>query len=229
MPTSPTSLTPHSYQLVGEVSQAVIVRLSHRERAWASRGSLVSIEGAIRWHLEVPGGSGAAVGRMLAGEGLSLTRIQADGAGGTVVLSAGRPGKITPWSLEERGPVVCTRGSFLAALGDVRIEPTVARKAGAAFFGGAGVFLQKISGRGTVFVHGAGDFVQHELVGEGTIQVSTGNLAAFSEALEYNVVGVQGCRNILFGGEGLFMAHLRGTGTVLTQTLKRAELSSGRK
>lgn len=216
------------FEVTGEIAQAVTLRLARDERVWACRGAIVSLGDGVRWHLEIPGGAGAAVGRVLAGEGLSLTRIHAEREGAEVVLAAGTPGKITAWSLEEQGPVVCTRGSFLAALGEVSIVPTVTRRAGAALFGGAGFFLQRLSGKGTVFIHGAGDFVRHVLAEGESIQVSTGNLAAFAQSVDYDIVGVQGCRNIVFGGEGLFMARLKGPGPVLTQTLKRSLPSRSR-
>ncbi len=210
------------YEITGEIAQAATLTLHSGEKAWASRGALVSLDDGIGWHLEVPGGVGAAVGRAFAGEGLSLTRISSSKAGARVVLASGQPGKVIAWDLDAGGDVVCTRGSFLAATGDVEIIPTVAKRAGAALFGGAGIVLQRIHGRGVAFVHGSGDFVRHELAAGQVLQVSTGNLAAFSAGVDYGIVGVQGCRNILFGAEGLFMARLAGPGVVLTQTLKRA-------
>ncbi|MEL6152012.1 MAG: AIM24 family protein [Chloroflexota bacterium] len=88
-------------------------------------------------------------------------------------------------------------------------------------FGGAGLFLQKISGIGKVLVHGSGDFFQHNLGAGEELTVSTGNLAAFAASVDYNIRGVGGCRKMLFSGEGLFMTHLQGPGRVLLQTLKR--------
>ena len=115
-----------------------------------------------------------------------------------------------------------TRGAFLAAWGEeVDITVTVARRAGAAVFGGAGLFLQTISGFGTVLVHGSGDFSERQLAAGEEIFVSTGNLAAFSSGIDYDIRGVGGCRRMIFGGEGLFMTNLRGPGRVLLQTLKR--------
>ena len=137
------------------------------------------------------------------------------------MLSANQPGHIAVWDLAD-GPIVTTRGSFLAAWGeDVDISVTVARRAGAAFFGGAGLFLQRISGRGTVLVHGSGDFSQIDLAAGEEILVSSGNLAAFAGSVDYNIRGIGGCRRVLFGGEGLFMTSLKGPGRVLLQTLKR--------
>jgi uncharacterized protein (AIM24 family) len=207
--------------ITGEIAQAVRLTLGQGEEVWASRGSLVSYSDGIAWKLKIPGGVGAAVGRAFAGEGMALTRIRSERAGAEVVLGAGQAGKVHAWDLASAGEVLCTRGSFLAATGDVEIIPSVAKRAGAAFFGGAGVILQRIRGRGTVFVHGSGDFVHHELTAGQILQVSTGNLAALGAAVDYDIVGVKGCRNMLFGGEGLFMARLKGPGPVLLQTLKR--------
>jgi uncharacterized protein (AIM24 family) len=101
----------------------------------------------------------------------------------------------------------------------------IARRAGAALFGGAGLFLQKVSGKGMVLVHGAGDFVDFRLKERESILVSTGNLAAFSESVDYDIQGIGGCRRIIFGGEGLFMTRLTGPGRVLLQSLKRTALA----
>jgi uncharacterized protein (AIM24 family) len=222
------ALDTERWSIRGEIAQSLELRMASGEAVWASKGVIVSLGEGVRWHLKVPGGVGAAVGRAFAGEGLALTRILCDRDGASVVLGAGQPGKITPWDLEKQGPVVCTRGSFLAARGEVDIIPTVAKRAGAAFFGGAGLILQKISGRGTAFIHGSGDFVRHDLADGEVLQASTGNLAAFGAGVDYGIVGVKGCRNMLFGGEGLFMARLTGPGPVLLQTLKRALPRAGR-
>ena len=221
----PVAKTPNTI-IEGEIAQSVRMTLLKDEKVWASRGSLVSLDHGVKWKLEVPGGASAAIGRAFAGEGLSLTRIWAEKKGCEVVLGAGQPGKIAAWPLD-RGAILCTRGSFLAARGDVDIRATVAKRAGAALFGGAGLILQKVSGKGVAFVHGAGDFVARDLKRGESIEVSTGNLAAFQESVDYSIVSVAGCRNMLFGGEGLFMAKLTGPGIVYIQTLRRAPAARG--
>lgn len=157
---------------------------------------------------------------MLSGEGLSLAYIESQHAGASVTLSANQTGKIAVWDLAW-GPVTCTSGAFLAAVGNVRIEVTMARRAGAAFFGGAGLFLQKLSGTGLVFIHGSGDFVEQDLKAAESVTVSTGNLAAFASGVDYSIVGVGGCLKVLFGQEGFFMTRMTGPGRVLLQTMKR--------
>ncbi len=214
------------YTIQGELAQVAQLTFSRGETCWSSRGALMSLTSGVEWTLRIPGGLGGAMRRSLSGEGISLTHIQAKSDNQQVFLSSNQPGKVIDWDLAD-GPVLTTRGSFMAAFGpDIDISVVIARRAGAALFGGAGLFLQKISGQGVVLIHGAGDFVDRRLKDGESILVSTGNLAAFAEAVDYNIQGVAGCRRILFGGEGLFMTKLTGPGRVLLQTLKRGSGAS---
>jgi uncharacterized protein (AIM24 family) len=210
-------------QIHGELAQTAELEFEQGESCWASNGSITVISPDLQWSLKVPGGAEGAAGRMLSGEGLSLTNIEASRTGQVCHLNSSQPGKLYLWDLVADGPVVATSGSFTAAYGrDVKIDVTVAKKAGAAFFGGAGMFLQKISGDGNALIHGAGDFIDMNLAPGETILVSTGNLAAFSESVDYSIQSLKGCRRIFFSKEGMFMTKLTGPGRVLVQSLKRA-------
>jgi uncharacterized protein (TIGR00266 family) len=205
----------------GNIAQHVRLDLQSGANVWATNGSLMAYSGGVRWNLRVPGGLEGAVRRSLGGEGLSLTYIETDEPDQSVLLAANAPGHIYTWNLAD-SPVVATRGAFLAAWGDeVDIDVTIARRVGAAFFGGAGLFLQRIAGRGTALIHGSGDFVERDLADGEHITVSTGNLAAFAQSVDYDIRGVGGVRKALFSREGLFMTRLTGPGKVLLQTLKR--------
>ncbi len=209
------------FQITGQIAQTARIELDRGEQLWASKGSIVSHNPAVEWNLKIPGGVSGALRRSLSGEGITLTQIHPLRPGAQVVLGANAPGHIAVWDLAD-GPVLTTRGAFLAAWGDdLDITVTVARRAGAAFFGGAGLFLQRVSGRGTVLVHGSGDFAEERLSADEEIAVSTGNLAAFADSVDYDIRTVGSLRKTLFGREGLFMTHLRGPGKVLLQTLKR--------
>ena len=209
------------YTTTGEIAQNVRLDLDPGESFWASNGSLMAHTTGVHWRLKIPGGLGGAARRSLAGEGLALTFVETEAEGQHVLLAANAPGHVTPWILDD-GPVLTTRGSFLAAWGaDVNITVTIARRAGAALFGGAGLFLQRVAGSGTALIHGSGDFYERQLTAGEQLLVSTGNLAAFSDGIDYDIQGVSGLRNILFSGEGLFMTRLSGPGRVLLQTLKR--------
>jgi uncharacterized protein (AIM24 family) len=211
------------YTIEGELAQVAHLTMDRGETCWASKGAIVALDPDLPWTLRVPGGAGGAARRMMSGEGLALTFLEASRDGQRATLAANQPGKILSWDLGS-GAVITTRGSFVAAFGpSVSIDVTVARRAGAAMFGGAGLFLQKLSGTGTALIHGAGDFVEHELARGEALLVSTGSLAAFASSVDYDIQGVAGCRRIAFGGEGLFMTRLTGPGRVLLQSLKRVQ------
>lgn len=209
------------YTISGEIAQIAQLEFEKGESVWVSKSSLMSYSSGIDWTVKVPGGVGGAVRRSLAGEGLGLVYLESRQSDQYALVSTNAPGHIHVWDLDD-GAVVTTRGSFLAAWGEnIEITVTVARRAGAALFGGAGLFLQRVSGQGKVLIQGSGDFYRRTLAPGESIFVSTGNVAAFADQVDYDIQGVSGCRRALFGGEGLFVTRLTGPGVVLLQTLKR--------
>lgn len=205
----------------GTVAQTARLVFGRDDYAWASRGAIISYTAGVTWDVRMPGGLAGGIKRALAGEGLSLARLEPTAPGQSVILGADAPGHIHEWSLVDDGPVLTTRGAFLAAWGSrLDISVSIARRAGAALFGGAGLVLQRISGDGTVLVHGHGDFRKLTLAAGEECRVSTGNLAAFSSSVDYDVEMVGSLRKTFFGKEGLFMTRLQGPGSVLLQTLK---------
>lgn len=208
------------HHIVGEFAQYLRLTLERGETCWAGRGSIMSYDTGIHWELKAPGGVAGAARRLLSGEGIALAHLSAEGNDAAVSLASSQPGTISLWDLAD-GPVLTTRGAFLAAWGDIDIDVSIARRAGAALFGGAGLFLQRLSGRGTVAIHAAGDLDRRELADGESVTVSTGHLAAFGDAVDYDIAYVGGVRKALFSGEGVFMTTLTGPGSVLVQTLKR--------
>ena len=203
----------------GVIAQSVHLTLRKGQTLWVSRGSLLAYTEGIDWTLKVPGGAVKAVRRVVSGEGAALIFVTCTTDGAKVILASNQPGKLATWDLD-KGGITCTSGSFVAALGDVEIDVTMAR-AGAALFGGAGLFLQKLSGSGIAIVHGSGDFIEQKLEPGERILVSTGNLALFESSVRYGIKSVGGCKKMFFGGEGLFMTELTGPGSVMLQSLKK--------
>lgn len=215
-------------QILGEFAQYLTLTLDRGESCWAGRGSIMSYDRGIRWRLRAPGGVGGAARRLLSGEGIALARLVAEGGKAEVSLASGQPGTVSLWNLAD-GPVLTTRGAFLAAWGDIDIDVSIARRAGAALFGGAGLFLQRLSGQGTVAIHAAGGLDPRHLAPGESLTVSTGHLAAFGDSVDYDIAYVGGLRKAMFSGEGLFMTTLTGPGTVLLQTLKRRSTAAPRR
>ena len=132
------------YAIHGELAQVADLTLDKSDTCWASKGSIVAMDPGLGWALKVPGGASGAARRMMSGEGIALTFLGASADGQRATLAANQPGKIIAWNLDD-GPVITTRGSFVAAFGPrVDIDVRVAKRAGAALFGGAGLFLQHI-------------------------------------------------------------------------------------
>jgi uncharacterized protein (TIGR00266 family) len=208
------------HRIFGEFAQFAKLTFDEGGTCWGGKGSIMSYVDGVSWSLRIPGGAAGAARRLLSGEGLALSYLQASRAGVTASLASSQAGKIVAWDLAD-GPVLTTRGSFLAAWGDVDINVTVARRAGAALFGGAGLFLQRVSGAGTVLIHCSGDLDDRRLAPGESLTVSTGHLAAFGSTIDYDIEFVGNVRKVLFSGEGLFMTRLTGPGRVLLQTLKR--------
>ncbi|RIK40889.1 MAG: TIGR00266 family protein [Chloroflexi bacterium] len=216
-----------NYTIAGEIAQYVRLEFEPGDAVWTSKGSLMAYSQQVQWQLRWPGGAAGAVRRSLAGEGLALTYLTTGQPGQFALLAANHPGHLMQWDLAD-GPIVTTRGAFLAAWGDeIDISVSIARRTGAAFFGGTGLFLQRITGRGVVLIHGSGDFYERQLAAGEQIMVSTGNLAALADSVDYDIQSVGGCRKMFFGGEGFFMTKLTGPGRVLLQTLKRNGSSGG--
>ncbi len=214
-------------EIRGTVAQIAELTMNAGDSIWATRGSIVSYSSHIDWTMKIPGGFSGGAKRILSGEGMALLRIEASKSDQRIVLGANAPGHIAEWDLEKDGPVLTTRGAFLAAWGEsIDISVAVARRVGASLFGGAGLVLQKVSGAGSVLVHGRGDFKRIDLKEGENIFVSTGNLAAFSSGVDYDIQSVGSVRKTLFGKEGFFMTRLAGPGTVLLQTLKKQPSSS---
>lgn len=219
-----------NYRVDGSVAQSARMTLGEGEALWATKGSIISYSSGLTWELRVPGGLGGALKRSLSGEGISLTYLRCTAKTADVTLGANAPGHIEAWDLDADGPVLTTRGAFLAAWGpSLDISVSVARRAGAALFGGAGLVLQRIAGSGTVLVHGRGDFRKVVLAAGEEVRISTGNLAAFSSTVDYDVESVGSIRKTLFSKEGFFMTRLRGPGAVFLQTLKPQRSSGPRR
>ncbi len=98
------------------------------------------------------------------------------------------------------------------------------KKIGSGFFGGEGFILEKLTGPGTVFIHGGGDFVEFTLAAGEVLQVDTGCVVGFDESVDYDIQLAGGIKTALFGGEGLFLTTLTGPGRVLVQSMTLEKL-----
>ena len=144
-----------------------------------------------------------------------------------VSFAAPYPGKIIPIDLKRYGgKVICQKDSFLAAAKGVAVGIEFQRKLGTGLFGGEGFIMQKLEGDGMAFVHAGGYVLERDLQAGEMLRVDTGCIVGFTQNVDYDIEFVKGVKNVIFGGEGLFYATLRGPGRVWIQTIPISRLAS---
>jgi uncharacterized protein (AIM24 family) len=124
-----------------------------------------------------------------------------------------------------QGNIIVQKDAFLCAALGTKISITFTRKLGAGFFGGEGFILETLQGDGKVFVHAGGTVIERNLQNE-ILRVDTGCIVGFEPQIEYSIEQAGNLRSMVFGGEGLFLATLRGTGKVWLQSMPIGKLIS---
>lgn len=218
------------YNIIGSDMQIVEVELDPGETVVAEAGAMNYMEDGITFEAKMGDGSEAESGifgkllgagkRVLTGESIFMTHFTNNGAGKkNVAFAAPYPGRIIPIDMSKmNGELLCQKDAFLCAAYGTKVGIAFTQKLGAGFFGGEGFILQSLKGDGMAFVHAGGTVIKKQLNNE-TLRVDTGCIAAFTSGIDYNIERAGGLKSMFFGGEGLFLATLRGTGTVLLQSL----------
>ncbi|MGC8737207.1 MAG: TIGR00266 family protein [Candidatus Hydrogenedens sp.] len=214
------------YQIYGDDMQAVQITLDPGESVFAEAGAMLSMDNGIEMQTSA-GGLMKGLKRMLTDESFFITNFYNKGSErANVIFSAPYPGKIIPIDLKMfNGTFICQKDAFLCAAGGVEIAPTLVKKIGIGLFGGEGFILQKLTGDGFVFVHIGGTVLERELSAGETLRVDTGCIAGFASTVKYDIQFMSGFKNVLFGGEGLFLATLQGPGKIYLQTLPFSRLA----
>ncbi|HEY1369936.1 MAG TPA: TIGR00266 family protein [Gaiellaceae bacterium] len=197
---------------------AVVVALQPGEKLVSESGAMMFVSGDVTMTVELPGGLvGGLKRKMLAGESLFLTTYTARGAG-AVGICGPFPGSVRQHELD--GELICERHAYLGHVGDVEIESVFSQRVGMGFAGGGeGFVLQRLRGRGTVWLHGGGDFLDFDLAEGQPLRVDTGCMVMIEPTVRYEVKLQGGLAKSLFGGEGFYLVHLTGPGHVTLQTL----------
>lgn len=225
------------YRLIGDDLQAVVVTLDPGEAVVAEAGAMMYMQDGIRMAttLDLTGRGGGmfdklmgAGRRLLTGESFFITMFANEDARNRrdVAFAAPFPGKIKPFDLDEYGgTLLAQKDSFLCAARGTDIGIAFTKRIGAGFFGGEGFILQKLTGDGLAFLHACGTLEEITLAAGESLRVDTGCLVALEQSVSYDIRMVPGVKTALFGGEGLFFAHLTGPGRVLLQTLPFSRLA----
>lgn len=224
------------YKIIGHDMQMVEVELDPQETVIAEAGAMTFMEEGINFEAKMGDGSEPDQGfmgklfsagkRVISGESLFMTHFTNSGSGKKHVgFSSPFPGSIIAVDLSQYGgSLLCQKDSFLAAAFGTKIDIAFNRKLGTGFFGGEGFILENLQGDGMAFIHAGGTVVRKDLNNE-TLRLDTGCLVAFSKGIDYDIEMTKGLKSMFFGGEGMFLATLRGTGSVWIQSLPFSRLA----
>jgi uncharacterized protein (TIGR00266 family) len=218
------------FKIIGHDVQLVEVELDPGETVIAEAGAMLYMDDGIEFTARMGDGSEVNSGffdkllsagsRIITGESLFLTHFTNQGWGKRhVAFAAPYPGTIIPLNLSALGGrVIVQRDAFLCAALGTKISVTFNRKLGAGFFGGEGFILQQLQGDGNAFIHAGGTVIERHLNNE-VIKVDTGCIVGFEPTIDYSIQQAGNLRSMVFGGEGIFLATLRGTGKIWLQSM----------
>jgi uncharacterized protein (TIGR00266 family) len=213
------------YRLDGTTMQMLNCELKKGEVMTSESGRLVYMSDNIDMQTTAKGGIFASIKRKFAGESFFLVQFKCTSTSGLVAFGSEFPGKIIPLKMKAGDEVIAQKDAFLCSEETISFDATFTKKMSAGFLGGEGLILIKLKGTGTAFLNVGGEVTELNLKKDQKIRVDTSNLAAFDSSVDYSVERVKGVKNIVFGGEGLFLATLTGSGRVWIQSMPVSELA----
>ncbi len=219
-------ITGMEYKIIGTTLQAVILELDPGETIYSESGGMAWMSSNINMTTSGRGGGlGGVLKRAVSGESLFLVEYTSQQGKGIVAFASDFPGKIVPLNLAEGQTIICQKTAFLCAEKTVGLDIHFRRKLGSGLFGGEGFILQKITGPGVAFVCLDGEIMEYTLQANQVLKVDTGHIAMYEPSVSFDIEMVKGFSNILFGGEGLFLATLKGPGRIWLQTMPSSNLA----
>ena len=218
------------YKIYGDDIQFVEIELDPRETVIAEAGTMVYMEDGITFDVKMGDGSSpneglmgkllSAGSRLITGESLFITHFTNNGfAKRKVSFAAPYPGTIIPIELNQvRNNLIVQKDGFLCAAFGTKLSITLNKKLGAGLLGGEGFILQKLEGDGRAFIHAGGTVIEKHLNNE-TLRIDTGCVVAYEPSVDFDIETSGSLKSMVFGGEGLFLATMRGTGRVWLQSM----------
>jgi uncharacterized protein (TIGR00266 family) len=213
------------YEVIGGSFPAVNVKLETGESVITQSGAMAWEEPTITMETNAEGGLLKSIGRSFSGTSLMFVTHTATQDDSDITFSASFPGTIMEFQIDADHEYFAQKSAFLVADPTVKIDASVNKNFWAGLFSGEGLILQKYSGEGTMLAEIDGSVVELDLAEGEKIKVETGHVAVFESTVAFDVEQVSGFKNILFGGQGLFLTTLTGPGKVYLQTLTARDMA----
>jgi uncharacterized protein (TIGR00266 family) len=216
-------------RIVGTTMPVLEVLLQPGEQLISEAGELSWMTTSIMMttHTQMAGGGGffGALKRVAGGGTLFMTEYTANGMPGEVAFATKVPGHIMPVEIGPGHEYMIHRHGFLCATAQVQLSVGFQQSLGAGIFGGNGFLMQRVNGYGTLWIELSGEVVIRDLAPGETLLVHPGHVGAFQGSVSFQITRIQGIKNMLFGGDGIFLAAVTGPGRVWLQTLPIANLA----
>src|SRR5215470_8514412 len=217
------------HRIVGTTMPVLEFELDHNDAVISEAGELSWMSQSIQMttHTQHAGGGGflGVLKRVAGGGTLFMTEYRAYGAPGTVAFATRVPGHIVPVEVAQGHEYMVHRHGFLCATAGINLGVGFQQSLGAGIFGGDGFLLQKISGQGVAWLELSGELIVKDLAAGEMLRVHPGHVGAFQGTVSFQITRIPGIRNMIFGGDGIFLALLTGPGRVWLQTLPISKLA----
>ena len=214
------------YDIFGGMLPAAEITLNKGESIYTQSGGVAWMTDGITMETNTKGGFLKGIARSFSGDSIFMATYTAKNDNEKITFASSAPGEIRPLTIDSSHEYIAQKGAFLCAEDGVKLNSVFTKSFGAGLVGGEGFILQELSGSGTVFLELDGSLKEINLAAGERIKVDSGNVAFFEKSVEYSVETVKGFKNVMFGGEGLFLTVLKGPGKVWLQTVSLAELAA---
>lgn len=213
------------YTITGDNLQFLNVELQPDEEFHSVAGAMAYMTGNVRMESMMTGGFMQSLKRSISGASMFLQKYTPQGGVGVIELAGKAPGKIVDLDIS-KGPWLVQSSGFLASEMDVGLDMAIQKKLGTALFGGEGLVMQRLTGRGMAFIHACGDMNVVDLRPGEMYKVSSANVVAWEDSVKYDFTSVGGVKTALFSGEGLFVTTLTGPGRIIIQSMTLGDLAN---
>jgi len=218
-----------NHRITGTTMPVLEFALDHNDAVISEAGELSWMTASIQMttHTQHAGGGGflGVLKRVAGGGSLFMTEYRAYGAPGEVAFATRVPGHIVPVPVGNGYEYLIHRHGFLCATAGIELGVGFQQSLGAGIFGGDGFLLQKVSGQGTAWLELSGEVIIKDLAPGELLRVHPGHVGAFQSSVSFQIQRIPGLKNLIFGGDGIFLAALTGPGRVWLQTLPISRLA----
>ncbi len=214
------------YEIKGGNFPVAICTLSKGETIVSEKGGMSWMSKDIEMETSTGGGLLKGLTRSFSGESMFLNYYTSKSDNQKIAFGSSYAGRIMDIKIEPGKEIIAQKSAMLAMEKGVDINMHFRKRLGAGFFGGEGFILQRFSGNGMAFLEIDGEIIEYNLSSGEEMIIDQGYLAAMDATVDFDIEKVKGLKNIMFGGEGLFVGIVRGPGKIWLQTMPISNLAN---